>query len=100
MLEVRGLHGVKSHLLKMAEIDGERLLKTYYIDENGDHWLVPANPKFRSIKLDGSTRVRFWGKLKHHLRSGIERTVGVDRLRTGTGAATGVPTYSDSPLFS
>lgn len=57
-----------SHDIVLAEIDGERLLKTYYIDENGDQWLVPANPKFHSIKLDGKKKVYFWGKLKHHLR--------------------------------
>lgn len=53
----------------LAEIDGERLLKTYHIDENGDQWLVPANKKYVSIKLDGSRPVYFIGKLKNHLRS-------------------------------
>lgn len=57
-----------SHDIVLAEIDGERLLKTYYIDESGGQWLVPANPKFSSIKLDGSKRVYFCGKLRHHLR--------------------------------
>lgn len=58
-----------SHDIVLAEIDGERLLKTYYIDENGVNWLVPANKKYSSIKLDGSKPVYFVGKLKHHLRS-------------------------------
>lgn len=57
-----------SHDIVLANVDGEKLLKTYYVDENGDQWLVPANPKFSSIKLDGSKRVFFGGKLKHHLR--------------------------------
>ena len=52
----------------LAYIDGEKLLKTYYVDENGDQWLVAANPKFPAIKLDGSKKVYFGGKLKHHLR--------------------------------
>lgn len=57
-----------SHDIVLAEVDGERLLKTYYVDEHGDQWLVPANPKYCSIKLDGSRPVYFHGKLKHHLR--------------------------------
>ena len=58
-----------SHDIVLANVDGEKLLKTYYVDENGGQWLVAANPKFPAIKLDGSQRVYFSGKLKHHLRS-------------------------------
>lgn len=58
-----------SHDIVLADIDGERLLKSYYIDEKGDQWLVPANPKYSSIKLDGTKRVYFVGKLKYHLRN-------------------------------
>ena len=52
----------------LAYIDGEKLLKTYYVDENGGQWLVAANPKFPAIKIDGSKKVYFGGKLKRHLR--------------------------------
>lgn len=52
----------------LAEIDGERLLKTYYIDERGEQWLVPANKKFKARRLDGSMNVRFIGRLVHHMR--------------------------------
>jgi hypothetical protein len=27
----------------MASIDGEELLKVYYVDDTGRHWLLPAN---------------------------------------------------------
>jgi len=57
-----------SHDIVLAYIDGEGLLKTYYVDENGDQWLVAANPKYPAIKLDGSRRVYFKGRLKHHFR--------------------------------
>ena len=57
-----------SHDIVLAYVDGEKLLKTYYVDENGGQWLVAANPKFPAIKLDGSKKVYFGGKLKHHLR--------------------------------
>lgn len=52
----------------LAEVDGEKTLKTYYVAENGEQWLVPANKKYHSIKLDGSKTVRFCGRLKQHLR--------------------------------
>ena len=68
LLVIERVEAYYSHDIVLAEIDGERLLKTYYVDENGDQWLVPANRKFHSIKLDGSKRVRFCGKLRNHLR--------------------------------
>ena len=58
-----------SHDIVLANIDGERLLKTYYVDENGQQWLVPANKKFSAIKLDGSVPVYFSGKLRSHVRN-------------------------------
>ncbi len=69
LLVIEKVREYYSHDIVLAEIDGERLLKTYYIDESGDSWLVPANPNYPSIKLDGSKKVCFWGKLKHHLRN-------------------------------
>ena len=53
----------------LAEIDGERLLKTYYVDERGGQWLVPANKKYKALRLDSSMHVRFIGRLKSHLRN-------------------------------
>ena len=72
-----------SYDIVLAEIDGERLLKTFYIDENGDKWLVPANQKYQAIKLDGSMVVYFVGKLIGHLRSAPHQSVQsiVERLR-------------------
>lgn len=64
-----------SHDIVLADIDGERLLKTYYVDEKGDQWLVPANPKYSSIKLDGTKKVYFVGKLKHHLRNAPHQSI-------------------------
>lgn len=57
-----------SHDIVLAEIDGERLLKTYYVTDNGEQWLVPANSKYKSRKLDASMNIVFKGRLKHHLR--------------------------------
>lgn len=52
----------------LAEIDGEKTLKTYYMDENGVQWLVPANKKYKAIKLTSKMNIVFKGRLKHHLR--------------------------------
>ena len=58
----------ESRDIVLAEVDGEKTLKTYYVAENGEQWLVPANKKYHAIKLDGSKPVRFCGRLKQHLR--------------------------------
>lgn len=58
----------ESRDIVLAEINGEKTLKTYYVAENGEQWLVPANKKYHAIKLDGSKPVRFWGRLKQHMR--------------------------------
>lgn len=58
----------ESRDIVLAEIDGEKTLKTYYVAENGEQWLVPANKKYHSIRLDGSKPVKFCGRLKQHLR--------------------------------
>ena len=83
-----------SHDIVLAYIDGEKLLKTYYVDENGGQWLVAANPKFPAIKLDGSKKVYFGGKLKHHLRQAphqsmqsIVESINEAKLKMKQGAA-------------
>ena len=58
----------ESRDIVLAEVDGEKTLKTYYVAENGEQWLVPANKKYHAIKLDGSKTVKFCGRLKQHLR--------------------------------
>ncbi|MCH5307485.1 MAG: S24 family peptidase [Prevotella sp.] len=52
----------------VAEIDGEKTLKTYYVDEEGGRWLVPSNRRYRAIRLTQEMSVRFCGRLKEHIR--------------------------------
>lgn len=52
----------------LAEIDGEKVLKTYYMDENGVQWLVPANKKYKAIRLTSKMKIVFKGRLKFHMR--------------------------------
>lgn len=52
----------------VAEIDDGKTLKTYYVDEEGGQWLVPANKKYKATKLTSSMKIVFKGRLIHHMR--------------------------------
>lgn len=48
----------------IAEIDKDcYTLKSYMTDEQGNHWLVPANKNFKPIMLTGEMDVRILGKV-------------------------------------
>ena len=49
-----------------AVLDGEEMLKTYYMDEQGRHWLVPANEHYKATLLKEEMNVRFLGRLMWH----------------------------------
>lgn len=53
----------------LAIVDGEQLLKTYYVDDAGRHWLVPANKKYEPMLLTESMTVNFLGRVKCNLRT-------------------------------
>jgi hypothetical protein len=53
----------------VAVIDGEQLLKTYYVDDLGRHWLVPANKKYEPILLTEDMDVTFQGRVLCNLRA-------------------------------
>lgn len=45
-----------------AYIDGEFTLKKFVLDEaHGCAWLMPANAKYRPIRVDGNNDFRIWG---------------------------------------
>lgn len=52
----------------VAVINGEQTLKTYYVDDAGRHWLVPANPKYDPLLLTEEMDVRFQGRVMSNLR--------------------------------
>ena len=54
-----------------AVIDGEEMLKTYYMDECGQHWLVPANDQYDALLLTEDMDVRFAGRLLWHIRKEV-----------------------------
>lgn len=55
-------------------IDGQHLLKSYYIDEKGRHWLIPANEKYDAIELTEDMDIRFGGRLYMQCRSPKDTT--------------------------
>ena len=63
-----------NHDVVMAKIDGEELLKTYYVDEEGRHWLIPSNNEYDAILLTEETNVQFCGRLVWHIDAPRETT--------------------------
>jgi len=57
----------------LASIDGECTVKNYFVDEDGDHWLVPRNDAYRPIRLTEDMNVRFIGRVTDIIRA-VART--------------------------
>ena len=47
----------------LARVNGADVIKSYVIDEEGRHWLVPSNDKYEAIQLTEDMDVRFFGRL-------------------------------------
>jgi len=60
-------------------IDGEVLLKTYQIDEEGRHWLVPANDNYDAILLTEEMDIRIGGRLLWHIRQPRDTTRNINK---------------------
>jgi hypothetical protein len=50
------------------------LLKTYYVDEEDRHWLLPSNSDYDAILLTEDTDVQFCGRMIWHVDSPRETT--------------------------
>lgn len=57
----------------LASIDGECTVKNYFVDEDGDHWLVPRNDAYRPIRLTEEMNVRFIGRVTDIIKA-VART--------------------------
>lgn len=53
----------------VAYIDGEYTVKTYFVYEDGTHWLVPRNKEYKPIRLTEEMNVRFYGKVVNVIRA-------------------------------
>lgn len=58
----------------LARIDGEDVLKSYMMDEEGRHWLVPSNDKYDAIELTEDMDVMFYGRMVWKLTRHCETT--------------------------
>lgn len=85
-------------------VDGQQLLKSYYIDEEGRHWLVPANDKYDSIQLTEDMDVRFCGKLRFNMRTPCDTTRNIhqsivrtlNKRKAQTEVKKPIPTYDEA----
>ena len=50
-----------------VSIDGEWMVKNYYMDDQGRHWLVPSNPKYSPTQITEDMNIYIGGKVKYNL---------------------------------
>ena len=50
-----------------VSIDGEWMVKNYYMDDQGRHWLVPSNPKDSPTHITEDMNIYIGGKVKYNL---------------------------------
>ena len=91
-----------NHDVVLARVDGEELLKTYYVDDQDRHWLLPSNSDYEAILLTEDTDVQFCGRLVWHvdcprettrnLHEAIERYLSKHMAPVETSC---VPTYEE-----
>ena len=60
-------------------VDGQVLLKTYQIDAEGRHWLIPSNDNYDATLLKEEMEVKFGGRLLWHLNKPHETTRNIQR---------------------
>lgn len=79
-------------------IDGKQLLKSYFIDEKGRHWLVPANEKYEALELTEDMDIRFGGRLYWQCRSPKDTTrniyQSIMRVLNKRNASTATPVHT------
>lgn len=72
-LKVEVREDVKDGDIVLASIDGACTVKVYFVDEDGDHWLVPRNTSYKPIRLTEESNVRFIGRVTDIIKA-VQRT--------------------------
>lgn len=67
LLMMKKIDQVHNYDIVLATVDGESLLKTYYQDDKGRHWLVPANDNYKPILLTEDMDLYFGGKVVYNM---------------------------------
>ena len=57
-----------------AKVNGQDVLKSYYMDEYGRHWLVPANDRYDAILLTEDMDVKFVGRMVWNMQKDVHDT--------------------------
>ncbi len=55
----------------VARINGEHTIKTFFVDAEGNHWLVPQNKDYDPIRLTEDMDVYFYGRVVNIIRAPI-----------------------------
>ena len=58
-----------------AKINGADVLKSYYMDEYGRHWLVPSNDRYDSILLTEEMDIKFVGRMVWNMQRDVHESV-------------------------
>lgn len=104
MVMMESVHRLNNRDIVYVTINGEQVMKTYYLDDKGRHWLLPANEKYDAILLTEDMDVRFSGRLLWHMkqprdttqniRQSIERFLEKQR-ETEVATTPRIPTYDE-----
>lgn len=74
MLMVENTSHINNQDIVAVYVDGQELLKTYYMDEQGRHWLVPSNERYDAILLTEEMDVKFVGRMIWNLQKDVHDT--------------------------
>jgi DNA polymerase V len=58
----------KTGHIAVCSVDGDFTLKKIKIESDGC-WLIPANPKYKKIKVTEESDFKIWGIVKHVIKS-------------------------------
>lgn len=75
LLMVESTSRFRNQDIVAAKINGEDVLKSYYMDEYGRHWLVPSNNHYDSILLTEDMDVRFVGRMVWNMQRDVHESV-------------------------
>ena len=75
LLMVESTSRFRNQDIVAVKVDGEELLKSYYMDECGRHWLVPSNDRYDSILLTEDMDVRFIGRMVWNMQRDVHESV-------------------------
>ena len=57
-----------------AKLNGKDVLKSYYMDEQGRHWLVPSNERYDAIELTEDMDVKIVGRMVWNMQKDVHDT--------------------------